>query len=178
MNAHCLMLGAGFALPTRRLTSPGSTDESHTRWKTLDVNAACKPDEIFDLQQLEEGKGLPFSDNSFDEIHAYEILEHFGRQGDYVGLFSTFRALWNSLKPRGLLVGTCPSMNSKWLWAEPGHIRVIAHGTLSFLEKEHYDQLGKTACTDYRAFVDPCWWKIEHSEDDGNNFAFALRKIL
>lgn len=173
----CLMLGAGHAPPARRLISPASAPEDQTNWKTIDINPEAKPTIVFDLEKLEQGEQLPYPIDYFDEIHAYEILEHFGKQGHYRGLFATFRALWSRLAPGGLLVGTCPSLQSKWLWSEPGHTRVISHSTLSFLTKGHYDQLGKTACSDYRAFVAPCWWDIEYSEDDGNNYAFVLKKV-
>ena len=176
MKQTCLMLGAGHGVPRRRVVSPMSAPEDQTVWKTLDINPAAKPDEVFDLENLEYGYSLPFKIETFDEIHAYEVLEHFGRQGNYKGLFSTFQALWKGLKPGGLLVGTCPSLQSPWLWAEPGHVRAIAQGTLAFLTRSHYDQLGETACSDYRAYVDHYWWEIEHSEDDGNNYVFVLRK--
>jgi cyclopropane fatty-acyl-phospholipid synthase-like methyltransferase len=173
----CLMLGAGSGAPLRRLVSPTSTIETETTWLTLDSNEECNPNELFDLEALEEGGALPFPHRTFDEVHAYEVLEHFGRQGDYRGLFATFRAIWAVLKLDGLLLGTCPSLKSDWLWGEPGHTRVISHKTLSFLQKEHYDQLGKTACSDYRSLVNPCWWKIQHSEDIGETYTFVLRKV-
>ena len=177
MKQNCLMLGAGHAEPKRRLASPDSASEEDTRWTTLDNNKECKPNKLFDLELLETGEQLPFPMCTFDEVHAYEILEHLGRQGNAKGLFSTFRALWIVLKPQGLLMATCPSMTSQWLWAEPGHTRVITHGTLAFLTKNHYDQLGKTSCSDYRSMVHPCWWEIADAKEEGETFAFALRKV-
>jgi len=172
------MLGVGFIPPKRRLVTITSASEDQTRWWTIDNNPDCKPHKLFDLERLELGEQLPFEHQTFDEIHAYEVLEHFGRQGNFRGLFATFRALWTVLKSGGYLMGTCPSMGSKWLYAEPGHTRVIALETLVFLTRGHYDQLGKTACSDYRKFVEPCWWIIENTEDDGENFSFWLRRPL
>ena len=46
---------------------------------TLDINLDHKPDVAHDLTTLP----YPFDDNTFDEIYAYEVLEHTGAQGDY-----------------------------------------------------------------------------------------------
>jgi hypothetical protein len=170
------MLGAGHSEVKRRLIAVSSVPEDETKWLTLDDNKSASPDEVFDLDRLEKGFTLPWANGFFDEIHAYEILEHFGRQGDFRGFFSTFRAFHLALKPRGLLLGTCPSVKSEWAWGDPGHTRVITAGTLGFLTFNHYDQLGRTASSDYRKFVEPYWWVMEQAEDDGKNLAFALRK--
>lgn len=172
------MLGAGHGKPQRRLTAPTSAREEITKWLTLDNNPKSKPDYLFDLEELEKGHHLPVSDGSLDEIHAYEILEHFGRQGDFRGFFATFRAFWQALNLNGLVLGTCPSAQSKWVWGDPGHTRVLSENTFSFLRKSHYEQLGQTSSSDYRSFVAPYWWELEHALDDGNNFVFALRKVI
>jgi SAM-dependent methyltransferase len=177
MKQECLMLGAGFGEPKRRILGPASAPESETRWWTLDINPDTKPGKLFDLEQLESGTPLPYEMEQFDEVHAYEILEHFGRQGDYRGLFASFRQFWRVLKKDGLLIGTTPSIHSTWLWGDPGHTRVISQDTLSFFLKSHYEQLGKTAATDYRRFVEPCWWELDFAEDNKENLAFALRKV-
>lgn len=52
----------------------------------LDLAPFCKLNVSHDLCDLP----LPFSDNSFDGIHVYEMLEHTGHQGDY-GLFFVVR---------------------------------------------------------------------------------------
>lgn len=169
------MLGAGLSRPQRRFALKTSAPETETTWRTLDINPWAKPDQVFDLEELERGSDLPFGE-PFDEIHAYEVLEHFGRQGDYRGLFRTFGALWRGLKFGGYLVGSCPSLQSPWLWGEPGHTRVITHGTLVFLTRKHYDQLGETACSDYRNLIEPFWWEVDESYVQEDTFVFAVRK--
>lgn len=177
MKQRCLMLGAGHTTPTRKLSAVTSAREEDTVWETLDFNQEARPRTVFDLEQLEKGEQLPYSNDYFDEIHAYEVLEHFGRQGDARGFFYTFKAFWRVLKYGGLLIGSSPAAHSPWLWGDPGHTRAITPESLSFLTRRHYDQLGKTTASDYRKSVDPCWWELEHSRDEGNTYVFALRKI-
>ena len=54
---------------------------------------------------------LPFDNDTFDEIHAYEVLEHVGKQGDYIFFFAQFSDLYRILKPNGLLVAMSPSIH-------------------------------------------------------------------
>lgn len=169
-----LMLGSGFFPAERQLISMDASPEPE--WTTLDINRACKADIVFDLEELEHGQQLPFAPESFDEVHAYQVLEHFGKQGDYVGYFRTFRELWRILKPEGLLVGDTPALASPWLWGDPGHKRVISIESLSFLTRASYKGLGKTTSTDYREFVSPCWWLILHNEVVGDRYSFVLKK--
>ena len=177
MKQSCLMLGVGHGKPIRRLKCPTSVPESDTDWLTLDNNPAAEPDFLFDLEDLERGYKIPCPDEHFDEIHAYEVLEHFGRQGDYRGLFNTFKEFWRVLKPKGMLIGTCPDLKSPWLWGDPGHTRVISQGVLSFLRREHYEQLGRTVSSDYRAFINPCWWEILYARVAEDSFIFCLNKV-
>jgi hypothetical protein len=180
-----LMLGSGFFPPTRKLVPTGVNVEE-PEWVTLDNNKECSPDVLFDLNKCESGIRLPFPDNTFDEIHAYQVLEHFGRQGKAAGFFSTFRMLWLALKPDGLLCGDTPALNSPWLFGDPGHTRVISEQSISFLTRRAYEELGKTTSTDYRKLVDPHWWLILHASTQGplpdggfgetGRFAFVLKK--
>lgn len=178
MEQTCLMLGAGHSTPIRRMVAPTSAPEEATRWVKLDNNPLAEPDLLFDLEDLEVGVRLPVEDGVFDEVHAYEVLEHFGRQGHYRGFFSTFKELWRVLRPAGLLIGTCPSARSKWAWGDPGHTRVISQQCLAFITKDHYKQLGQTVSSDYRNLVEPCWWQIDDISDDGEKLVFALEKVL
>ena len=89
---------------------------------TLDIDPMCNPDVTHDLDVLP----YPFEDNTFDEIHAYEVLEHCGHQGDWIFFFQQFTELWRILKPKGVLVGSCPNWDSPWAWGDPGHRRIIS----------------------------------------------------
>lgn len=139
-----LLLGAG----NRRLKGvfmPGR--EGWTDLVTLDISPACKPDVTWDLNNVP----LPFADNQFDEIHAYEVLEHVGKLGDYRFFFAQFEDFWRILKPGGTLHVTTPHPSSPWAWGDPGHTRLIPPESLSFLSQQEYrDQVGRTPMTDYR----------------------------
>ena len=138
---------------------------------TMDHDPNCGADVIHDLEEYP----WPFADNSFDECHAYCVLEHLGRQGDYKSFFATFAEIYRVLKPGGHLIAICPSWQSEWAFADPSHTRIIAPGSLVFLSREQYhNQIGKTAMTDFR------WlWKGDfeaiHIDDNGKSFAFGLK---
>lgn len=179
MKQICLMLGAGHSKVQRRFKGPTSAEEEDTKWITLDMNPDANPDVLFNLKHIEKGANLPFPECMFDEIHCYEILEHYGTQGDYEGFFQGFKELWRILKPGGLLIGTCPSWNVQWAWGDPGHTRIITEGTLAYLTEEMYEERGKGPATDYGRFVKPCWWKqefFEHNPDTGG-LIFAMSKV-
>ena len=118
-----------------------------TNLTTLDIDPNTGADVIHDLTVLP----LPFEDDTFNEIHAYEVLEHTGQQGDFRFFFAQFSEFWRILKPGGALIGTSPSLDSPWLWGDPGHTRVICQQSFVFLDQQQYDQqIGQTSMTDYR----------------------------
>lgn len=137
---------------------------------TIDHDPDCGADIIHDLE-----KPLPFDDDSFDGVHAYEVLEHLGQQGDYEAFFAHFAEIWRVLKHGGHLYATVPSWRSEWAWGDPSHRRVITKGSIAFLSQGQYrDQIGKTAMTDFR------WlWKGDFVpaflDDDGHCFSFVLQ---
>ena len=103
----------------------------HPEWEglvTLDDNPDVNPDINHDLWQRE----LPFVDNTVDEIHAYEVLEHTGTQGDFRFFFEQFSDFYRVLKPGGYFFGTVPLPTSVWAWGDPSHTRVIPKETLLF----------------------------------------------
>lgn len=119
----------------------------------------------------------PMPPNRYDQVHAYEILEHLGLQGDFVSFFAHFAELWRILKPNGLLFASCPNWDSRWTWGDPGHTRVINHGSLVFLQRKEYEkQLGKTAMTDYRHLLMGDW-NVEHMSYCGESFCFVMRAL-
>ncbi len=189
---RALMLGSGGKPPKRKLAIETSAPQEETEWTTLDVLESAKPDVLFDLNWLHRRESggvtllgyrnnmLPFGNKEFDEIHAYEVLEHVGQQGDWRGFFREFREYWRILKPGGSLIGTSPGRDSAWTWGDPGHTRVICLEPLAFLQKDHYTHLetGKPVnTTDYRAYIDPCWWLLQTAEQaDADTFRFCLEK--
>lgn len=165
-----LLIGCG-STRDRRLAVNGQRD--WTRLVTLDSNPDHHPDVVFDLQS----DTWPFEPDTFDEVHAYEVLEHLGRQGDAPSFFETFYQAWRVLKPGGFLAATCPSYRSMWAWGDPSHTRVLTSGSLVFLDQEQYQiQVGKTAMSDFR------WlWKADFRtvwlEEDADKFCFVLQAV-
>ena len=171
------MLGCGHKKPCRFLQMPQSPPESSLVWTTLDVNPNTNPDVLFDLDTIEHGNPLPFVNDYFDEIHAYEVMEHYGRQGDYRGFFTGMAELWRILKPNGYLFGTSPGMRSVWAWGDPGHTRAISAEMFSYLTLEMYRNPGDNAASDYSRLVNPCWWDLGYDQDLDDHIHFTLRKL-
>lgn len=140
---------------------------------TLDIEPSHKPDIVHDLNVCP----WPLEDNSFNEVHAYEVLEHLGRQGDYRSWFAHFTEIWRILKPNGFLFATCPSAKSPWLWGDPGHTRAVTLESLTFLIQPEYDkQVGVTALTDYRSIYRADFEPMV-IQDDGTHLKIILRAI-
>ncbi len=138
---------------------------------TIDHDPNCGADIIHDLEQTP----WPVADDEFDAAHAYCVLEHLGRAGDYKAFFAHFYEIWRCLKDGGLLYAHVPSWQSQWAWGDPSHTRVITSGSLVFLNREQYHkQVGRTSMTDFR------WlWQGDFSpvriNDDGERFTFILK---
>jgi len=165
-----LLIGCGSA-KEKRLTCDGT--EGWSSLTTLDYNIDHNPDVIWDLMNT---MGLPFEENSFDEIHAYEVLEHTGAQGDYKFFFWQFSDFWRVLKPNGHLLVTCPSRHSVWALGDPSHTRILQKEQLIFLDQDSYKDVGKSSISDfrniYRANFKPVF--IDENEE---TFQFGLRAV-
>lgn len=137
----------------------------------LDCSTRHKPDVLWDLRV----HPLPFADEEFDEIHAYEVLEHLAQQGDAEFFFAEFSEYWRILKVGGMFYASVPAIDSPWAWGDPGHTRVITPDTIIFLDQSFYWQIGKTSMTDYRDLYKGDF-AIVLSETHGDKFYFALQK--
>lgn len=163
-----LLIGCG-SKRDRRLNFGDLTE--WTNLTTLDYNPDHKPDVVHDLTVFP----YPFDDNTFDEIHAYEVLEHTGAQGDYKFFFAQFTEFWRILKPGGLFMATCPSRHSEWAWGDPSHTRILQKEQLVFLSQKNYEeQVGVTPMSDFR-HIYKADYEIAGVEEDENKFVFALR---
>lgn len=140
----------------------------------LDVDPDCNPDVVWDLNI----RPLPFEDNTFDEIHAYDVLEHIGKQGDWRGFCDEFYEYWRILKPDGIILIVCPYVESKWVWADPGHTRFISPDVIGFLDKDHFErQKGETSMTNYFWYFKGNFKFQWENHDDGKNQAFIFKAI-
>jgi SAM-dependent methyltransferase len=139
-----ILLGCG-SRRDKLLTRPGCD-----KWSglvTLDIADTHNPDIVHDISKLP----LPFPDNHADEIHAYEVMEHVGQQGDFRFFFAQWEDIWRVLKPGGHFFGTSPHWSSPWLWGDPGHTRSMGPECMVYLDRTEYvRQVGKTPMTDYR----------------------------
>ena len=136
----------------------------------LDNNPSHKPDVVWDLRN----HPLPFGDEEFDEIHAYQVLEHLANQGDYEFFFAEFTEYARILKPGGYFCGSVPT--GIWTWGDPSHKRVITRETLIFLDQSSYDQVGQTSMSDFRhIYKANC--KLVFSQEDESGYYFILQKV-
>lgn len=173
-----LLLGCGH----RRDKFLGQPDRP-LEWEglvTLDINRRSNPDIVCDLNEygplnhwclndwkqkgehgvvigaLLQGFAEPvsFKPNLFDEVHAYEVVEHLGQQGDHRAFFNFFSEVYRILKPGGYFYTTSPSRYSPWLWGDPSHRRVFIPESTVFLSQAEYikqcDGKYKTPMTDFR----------------------------
>jgi predicted SAM-dependent methyltransferase len=165
-----LMLGCR-ACRDKRIRFEG-VPETFQDLKTLDVDPDVGADYVHDLCVTP----YPFEDNSFDEIHAYEVLEHCGQQGDWKLFFAQFTEFWRILKPGGYFCATVPMWDSPWAWGDPSHTRVITAGTISYLDQDHYEQVGVTSTSDFRGV-----WKgnfhVTGMQEQEHQFCFVLKAI-
>ena len=165
-----LLIGSG-SEHTRRLFGPDGAD--FTDLTTLDYNPDHHPDIVWDLTQMP----YPLVDDSFDEIHAYEVLEHTGAQGDYKFFFAQFSEFWRVLKPGGKLFATCPSRLSPWAYGDPSHTRVLQKENLAFLDQDEYrKQVGVTAMSDFRSIYKADFQAL-FIDENKEAFAFVIEAI-
>ena len=169
-----LLLGCGANKAKQMGMAP--SPEEDPGWQdlvTLDINPDHTPDVVWDLRKMP----WPFEDDQFDEVHAYEVLEHLGQQGDYETFFAQFTEIWRILKPGGFLLAMCPSPGSPWVWGDPSHARAIFPETLVFLSQKSYEeQVGKTQMSDfryiYKADLEVVWMIVKDW-----SFKFVLKAV-
>lgn len=168
-----LLIGCG----SRQHKDISIAGNSHfTNLVTLDIDPVHNPTVVHDLNTIP----LPFDDDTFDEIHAYEVLEHVGTQGDWRFFFDQFADFWRILRPNGWFCGSVPRPDSPWAWGDPGHTRVLPLQAFLFLEQGKYDrEVGVTSCTDYRSHykADFRIFEVEAKGLDSESAYFALQAI-
>jgi SAM-dependent methyltransferase len=187
-----LLLGCGFA--RQKLMAQRGHPLSFADLVTLDYNAKCKPDLVCDMDMpywdcspmTERGREsveenfmkLRVKSDYFDEVHAYEVLEHLGGQGKADEYFWTFENIHRVLKSGGFLFATVPSRHSPWAWGDPSHRRVIQQESLAFLSQKIVAQ-NRARGTQMSDFSD--LWALDFdiiaSSDDHINHKFCLQAV-
>ena len=129
--------------------------------------------------QLHDLNELPYSwdDESMDEIHAYEVLEHCGSQGDGDFFFAQFNEFWRILKPGGYFCLSVPMWDAEVAWGVPDHVRVLPPGIFGFLTRDYYDNIGKPGYGDYRHQLDGRYWIAVAKHETEEQLNVVLRKL-
>jgi SAM-dependent methyltransferase len=167
-----LLIGAG-SNRDRKLTIPGLKLGDWQELVTLDINPAHKPDVVWNLERLP----LPFEEDTFDTVSAFEVMEHVGRQGDWRFFFDQWSDLWRIMRPGGLFFGTSPDRSSRWAWGDPGHTRIIGPEALTFLHQPAYAQVGHTPMTDYRFYYQADFDLLYSNVTEHGTFEYVLRAV-
>ena len=165
-----LLLGAGN--DRRKKVSLTKSAEWEGELTTLDMNPDCGADIVWNL----DVRPLPFEDEAFDELAAYDVLEHMGRQGDWRGWFDEMGEYHRLLKPGGLFGIIVPIGSDAF--ADPGHTRFFSANWFFFLCQDFYREMIERGqpVTDYRWY-----WKrnfnVEMAQQvGGHHLAVMLRK--
>lgn len=163
-----LLIGAG-SNRDKKLSQNGNKDWGELI--TLDMNADHKPTVVHNLEDIP----LPFESGMFDEIHAYDTLEHVGQQGDWQFFFEQWNDFHRMLKPGGYFCGISPHWSSPWAWGDPGHTRIISPECMIFLDRTEYRQVGTTPMTDYRFVYNGDFERVLCDVTPNGQFAFVLK---
>lgn len=140
---------------------------------TVDMTDAVAPDVVHDLSVVP----LPFRDNYADEIHAYEVMEHVGQQGDWRFFFDQWADIWRVLKDGGMFFGTSPHWSSPWAWGDPGHTRIVGSEQLIYLNQPSYAQVGSTPMTDYRFYYSADFDIVHSRVTEDKQYEYVLKAV-
>jgi SAM-dependent methyltransferase len=146
-----LLIGAGRDRK-KKLRFAGDEEAWVGELVTVDMNPQCGADVLHDMGK----RPFPFKDAEFDEIHAYDCLEHWGVQGDWRGWFDEMAEYHRILKPGGSFCALVPLGADHF--ADPGHTRFFSLNHFLFLNQEWYEQqeAAGTSAADYRWY-----WKLD-----------------
>ena len=92
----------------------------------LDLARACRPDVVADANQP-----LPFRNDSFEIVGAYDVLEHVG------DLVRVVEEVHRVLRPGGVLQVTTPHYSSPNAYADPTHRRALSLRSFDCFGPDH-----------------------------------------
>lgn len=179
---RALMLGCGTSRERKiRVTAEDPVGFDDYELITIDFNKDCKPTIVHDMNF-----GLPkkIRDqwNSFDEIHAYDSLEHWGQQGDFRDWFNEMENYHNILRPGGRFFTLVPTGEERFV--DPGHVRFFGTNYFWVLSQKWYREMNEKGIHvgDYRWY-----WKkdfnvltmqyLTHPNNPNHHLAVVLEKV-
>ncbi|EHP29017.1 hypothetical protein SMGD1_0490 [Sulfurimonas gotlandica GD1] len=90
--------------------------------------------DIVDLDEVDIvaniNNGLPFDDNSIDEIYSFHFLEHVS------DLEFVLKEIHRVLKPNGKKIGTVPHFANPYFYSDPTHNSFFGLYSFSYFDKE------------------------------------------
>lgn len=175
MTQRSLLIGCGHSR-VKQLYIDGQKDWAG-ELTTMDVSPICGADIVFDMEDVAVVRcPMPFEDNTFDEIGAFNTMEHWGRQGDFRGWFHECSEYHRILKPGGLMFILVPIGGDAL--ADPGHTRFFQQNWFAFLNQSFYDQneVKQTCYSDYRWIWTLNFDIVHMQEHGGHHLAVILRK--
>lgn len=91
---------------------------------SIDKSAHANPDIVRDVAK----RGIPFTDNKFDKVYSFEVIEHIEHYEDLVFLLNE---IWRVLKPEGIWHFSTPmGLNG---FDHMTHHRVFSQEAFSYL---------------------------------------------
>ena len=146
---EALILGVGNCKERRICPPDRARDFSDVNLTTVDIDPNCNPTHVLDMDAI---CALPFMPETFDEIHAYDSLEHWGTQGDWRGYFDEFERYHTILKPDGCMYIIVPYTTD--YFADPGHKRFFSMNHFAMLDQRFYKHSleNNLNVTDYRFY--------------------------
>ena len=96
----------------------------------VDINPVSS---IENLVVISAGSALPFEDNSFSSVSAYDVLEHLPRFHEGKNLFIFYmNELCRVLEPGGKAIFVFPSLPHREAFSDPTHLNYITSDTVNY----------------------------------------------
>lgn len=134
-----LMIGTGPDWPSQKLIFKSDHGIDAIG---LDILPAFKPDYIRDIN-----RGLPFSNDTFDEIRIFHVLEHLGGFAPMYPIDNydfAMNELHRVLKPGGILDIEVPYWRDDIAVEAAGHIRLFAENSfINYYSNPYWQEMGQ-----------------------------------
>jgi len=141
-----------------RLLNLGCGIDIREGYHNVDLYADC--DERVDLRNIP----WPWQDETFDELLAQDIVEHFP---DTIAFMNECHRI---LSPGGTVFIRTPSYDAAFAWTDPTHVKVTTIDTWDFFDPE--TDFGKQ-----NIYLTPHKWKIiSKVKTENHNLEIELRK--